>query len=113
MFMKISAGALASGGATFVLVSCALAVTVVTVRRELRGAEPAAAAAKFEPQKDWLDYATGGHRLGSPNAKAILVEFSDFECPACALFSRRVQQTLKKYPNDFAVVHRHYPLAKH
>jgi len=50
---------------------------------------------------------------GSANPKATLVEFSDFECPACGAVHPVVKQVVEKYPNDLKFVYRHFPLQKH
>jgi protein-disulfide isomerase len=50
------------------------------------------------------------HIMGSPNAKIILIEYSDFQCPYCS----RVHPTLKRFVDegegDVAWVYRHLPL---
>lgn len=47
---------------------------------------------------------------GNKEAKVILVEFSDFECPACGSAVPAIEQLLKDYPNDLKIVYRHFPL---
>lgn len=111
--MKGTAGELASSAATAILVVCAIAVTVITVRREFRGNERGAGGPQFEAQADWNQYAAVGQRMGPANARVVLVEFSDFQCPVCATFADRLHQSMKRFPNDFAVVLRHFPLSIH
>ena len=53
------------------------------------------------------------HVKGNPEAKVTLVEFSDFECPACRTFHSIVGDIANKYSNDVAVVYRHFPLTIH
>ncbi len=50
---------------------------------------------------------------GSANPKATLVEFSDFECPACATAHPVVKQLMEKYRSDLRFVYRHFPLQQH
>lgn len=50
---------------------------------------------------------------GNPDAKVTLVEFSDFECPACHTFYPIVKEIADKYSNDLKVVYRHFPLTMH
>lgn len=50
---------------------------------------------------------------GNKDAKTWLVEFSDFECPACKQFSENVETLRKTYPNDLLVAYRNYPLPQH
>lgn len=50
---------------------------------------------------------------GNVNAKTWLVEFSDFQCPACREFSNTVDALAAKYPESLQVVYRYYPLPQH
>ena len=47
---------------------------------------------------------------GNKNAKVVLVEYSDFQCPACAYYSGMVKNLERDFLNDLAVVYRHFPL---
>lgn len=53
------------------------------------------------------------HATGSANPKATLVEFSDFECPACAAAYPMVKQVVASYSADLKFVFRHFPLDQH
>jgi protein-disulfide isomerase len=50
---------------------------------------------------------------GNLSAKVTLVEFSDFECPACAKFEPYVKQIAEEFKNDIKVAYRHFPLPQH
>lgn len=52
------------------------------------------------------------HMTGSPNAKVQLVEFGDYECPACGAAYPIVKQILNNYKNNpnFNFVFRNFPL---
>jgi len=50
---------------------------------------------------------------GNAKAKTWLVEFSDFQCPACRTFETSVEALVKKYPQDLMVAYRHFPLPQH
>ena len=50
------------------------------------------------------------HSKGNPDAPITLVEYSDFQCPACATTYPLLSQLAKDYPNDVRVVYRHFPL---
>ncbi|HYF05055.1 MAG TPA: thioredoxin domain-containing protein [Patescibacteria group bacterium] len=51
--------------------------------------------------------------LGKKDAKVVLVEFGDYQCPACAAAHPIVKQLLQKYGSspDFAFSFRNFPLS--
>lgn len=51
--------------------------------------------------------------LGSAEAKVTIVEFADFQCPACAATHPWLKQLLADYGDKVRFVFRHYPLAMH
>ncbi|MBI3956135.1 thioredoxin domain-containing protein [Candidatus Gottesmanbacteria bacterium] len=51
--------------------------------------------------------------IGNASASAWLVEFSDFQCPACHAFSPVVDELVTKYSDKLLFVYRHFPLSKH
>lgn len=51
--------------------------------------------------------------LGSENAKLTITEYSDFQCPYCALLAQDLKVLLEKHPADVRVVFRHFPLPSH
>jgi protein-disulfide isomerase len=63
---------------------------------------------------DWKRVAGGGHRMGPADAAVTIVEFSDFECPACRRFASETFPALQqRFPGQLALVYRHYPLRSH
>lgn len=50
---------------------------------------------------------------GRQDAKVYLVEFSDFQCPACKAYQPIVDSILKKYGDRIAFGYRHFPLPQH
>lgn len=50
---------------------------------------------------------------GSPDADVILVEFSDFQCPACLAVKPTVDAVLSKYRDKMIFSYRHFPLDQH
>ena len=56
---------------------------------------------------------TNAHTIGSSSASAFLVEFSDFECPACGTFESTVKSLTTKYADRLLFSYRHFPLPQH
>jgi len=52
------------------------------------------------------------YRKGNDNAKVVIQEFADFQCPACARVASIVNQISKEYQDSILVVFRNYPLDK-
>jgi protein-disulfide isomerase len=53
---------------------------------------------------------------GNPNAKMVMVEFEDFQCPACQRHALEIQPALDKRfveTGDIRWVTKHFPLAAH
>ncbi len=43
-------------------------------------------------------------------AKVVLIEYSDFQCPACAAYYSVLKQVAADFKSDVAFVYRHFPL---
>lgn len=95
--------------ATPVLLACAVLVSVSVARREFLPSSPQAGPVVKEI-KDWRDYASAGSIIGPPLAPIVVVEFSDFQCPFCAVLATRLDSLQRKYPGQVAVVYRHAPI---
>ncbi|MBU0981066.1 DsbA family protein [Patescibacteria group bacterium] len=50
---------------------------------------------------------------GNPNAKIVLTEYSDFECPACAGYFAIVENISDEFKDDILFEFHHYPLPQH
>jgi protein-disulfide isomerase len=53
------------------------------------------------------------YKIGSESAKVTLVEFGDFQCPACGASHPIVKQIIAEEGDDIQFVFRHYPLSFH
>ena len=49
---------------------------------------------------------------GDKNAAVTLVEYADFQCPACGTYYPIVKQVVEKYGNRILYVYREFPLAQ-
>lgn len=100
-----------------VAVLCALITTGLLVRRELF-VRPASHANldSTESLDDelWRRLVDSGRRIGPDTALFTIVEFGDFECPACRRFHESALAPLmKSAPGEVALVYHHWPLPYH
>lgn len=52
------------------------------------------------------------HVRGAVNGKVTLVEFGDFQCPACGAYDPIVRQVIEQNKNDVKFVFKHFPLTQ-
>lgn len=50
------------------------------------------------------------HVLGNAEADVVLVEYSDFQCPACGQFAPIVKDVIDEYGEQLRFEYRHFPL---
>jgi protein-disulfide isomerase len=53
------------------------------------------------------------HVKGNPEATVTLVEYSDFQCPACASFQPVVNELMAQYGDKLRFEYKHFPLPIH
>lgn len=63
---------------------------------------------KAADESDWVR----GPGLKDTSSKVTLIEYSDFQCPACASYHPVIKQIEKDFP-ALNVVYRHFPLPQH
>lgn len=56
------------------------------------------------------DFGKGEHVCGNPNAKIIIVEYTDYECPFCKQFHPTLQKLVFESNGQIGWVLRHYPI---
>jgi len=54
-----------------------------------------------------------GHKLGSDSAVVKIVEFGDFQCPACKAAAPPLKEAYAKNGNIVQIIYRHIPLPSH
>ncbi len=59
------------------------------------------------------ELAADDHVRGDKNAKLVLLEYSDLECPFCKSFHPTAQKIINEYKGKVKWVYRHYPLSFH
>ena len=60
-----------------------------------------------------LHYNSRIRRIWPENGKIKIVEFFDYECPFCQRIQPTLNEIHRRYPNDVAIIHRHFPLPYH
>jgi protein-disulfide isomerase len=58
-------------------------------------------------------FVNGNYLPASTSATVTLVEFGDYECPACGVYSPLVKQLLTEFTGKINYVFRNYPLPQH
>ncbi len=53
------------------------------------------------------------HVKGNSEAAVKLVEYSDFQCPACTSFQLALQEIMAEYGDSLSLEYKHYPLPIH
>lgn len=97
--------------ATVTVALCAVIVCAVIVGERVRGRGlQASAESTTTLVADWESYAKGANRAGPDDARVTITVFSDFQCPFCASLQPLLNQMRERYPDDVALVYRHFPL---
>jgi protein-disulfide isomerase len=81
--------------------------------REAEQLRDPVAAWQKEPQiviESKIGGAFGDYTLGNPSAPIQIVEFADFECPACRQMYTMLHSILSRYEGKYYFVFRNYPL---
>jgi protein-disulfide isomerase len=64
--------------------------------------------------RDWQGLFENGHWVwGSASSTVRILEFGDYECPACKAFNRVVEQVMPSYGEKVSLYYRHWPLSYH
>ena len=65
------------------------------------------------PKLSIADLERNGQTKGSASAKVSIVEFSDFQCPACGAFYPTEKKLLAEFGDVVRFTYRHFPLPQH
>lgn len=105
-----------ANGAITATIAVLLSVTVFNFTLgagEVPGSKPAEMAKlTHEFNIDYTAYSGLGedYRKGNDDAKVTIVEFADFECPACGEVSKTLQKVYEEYKDRVLVVFKNYPI---
>jgi protein-disulfide isomerase len=69
----------------------------------VNAAKPESGGSTVVTDKEWSK--------GNPNALVTLIEYSDFQCPACATYYQMVNKLAEEMGEEVLVIYRHYPLS--
>lgn len=94
------------------IAGAAIAVAASMVKREFFRHD---ATGEVTPHKveAWAEVSNGNLSRGPSNAPVTIVEFADFECPACRSAAPMIERVRNKFPAAVRVVFRHFPLSYH
>jgi protein-disulfide isomerase len=53
------------------------------------------------------------HIRGPENAKVTIIEYSDFQCPACETYYWMMERLFKEATTSVRLIYRHFPLPQH
>ncbi len=100
-------------GATIAV--CAVLMTLFVGYRELAPTPQDIRLIPPPAQLDnWAAIATNDRpRLGPEHAAVTVVEFGDFECPACRAYAATLDSVRRRYPADVKVLFAHFPISYH
>lgn len=68
---------------------------------------------RFDAKKVRTIDADGCPELGPPDAPVTIIEWADFECPACKAFYPILDGLVKRFPGQVRLVYKNYPLSIH
>ena len=80
----------------------------------LRGtgsSQPANGGPDKAPLTQGRPVTSADHLRGDLNAKIVIVEYSDLECPFCKVFHATMEKVVDNSQGNVAWVYRHYPIA--
>lgn len=64
------------------------------------------------PQTEIRPIGRDDHILGNKNARIMIVEYSDTECPFCKMFHTTMHDLIKQKGSEVAWIYRHFPLVQ-
>jgi protein-disulfide isomerase len=97
--------------AMVVMGCCVLVMTFLVVRREAGWNKPKPPVPERVP--NWEQLISTGHRVGRASAPITILEFADYECPACARYEPTLRALLQTKDSSVALVVRQWPLPYH
>lgn len=85
----------------------------LTRRGQVRLQVEATYKARFSPEAVRQLSLADSPSKGPADARVVLAEFADFQCPACSAARPVLEAALKQHPRDVRLVFKHFPLTIH
>lgn len=92
-------------GITVILVAIVIGAAILVVKNQGATAGNVTALTPTVSSAD--------HFLGNPSATTTLVEYADFQCPACQAYYPLLKQLTTDYKDKIKFVYRYFPLTQH
>ncbi|MBA3918920.1 MAG: hypothetical protein C0516_10090 [Gemmatimonas sp.] len=102
-------------GAIVVIAFCALSVTALAARNSslFGGLPPGGSPTSSARQVPQLaSIAKEANWIGPRDAKVVITEFADFECPVCQRVKPTIDSLRMSFPDQVAIAFVHYPLSR-
>ncbi|KKS70864.1 MAG: hypothetical protein A2835_02380 [Candidatus Niyogibacteria bacterium RIFCSPHIGHO2_01_FULL_45_28] len=98
-----------------ILLGIGLATVALTLGAVFLLSKPSSGPSSLPVNKDVLGALVRGDsiKIASDSAKVTIVEFSDYQCPACKSANPTIKQILNDYPGKVNFIYRHFPLSQH
>lgn len=94
-------------GAIFVITTLIIGGGVVLTTRG-----PAQMLAENTMSQDLLA-SDNAHVITQPQAKVLVIEFGDYQCPACKAYAPQMESLIQSYNGTVSFMYRHFPLPFH
>lgn len=86
-----------------------IGIIIATVAILLAGIFLVSGDSQSQQQTD-IQITESDNTQSNPDAPLTLVEYSDFQCPACQAYSSTLKQLNQEFPDNLRLVYRHFPL---
>lgn len=96
-----------------VLVGIGIFTLVILVGAIFFVGKPSSPTQDTSPVDKALLVKADSYQIASDSAKVTIVEFADFQCPACAQAHPVMKRILQDYQGEVNFIFRHFPLPQH
>ncbi len=89
----------------FILIIILIIWGLVAASNKAKQEEAAAGSVDEVTSNDWVS--------STSTVPVTVIEYSDFQCPACGAYFPMVERLLRENPDQVRLVYRHFPLTQH